>query len=434
MAGPLTWFPGPPLDWSLSGAATTAVPGLGNVLIGGDFSSYPERLAAGNAYWTPLPAISSVRIAAGAVANGDLILVYGGTDGKGSTSTLLGYSPSGDTPQPFPAMSVQRSYLGYAPDHNGNAYAIGGLDGTGQALSSAERFNPDTGTWSSIASLPTARYDFPAVFDGADSIYVFGGYASTTSGTESASVLRYSVRRNTWTNVASLPVPVTGSAAAFGPDGKIYVVGGVSGGVTTNVVQVYDPAAKTWAIAPPLPEGLSAAAMGVDSLSRLILMGGLDATGNDVNHVWRSQLLGAPDSPPVLTAYPGTNASYLAPYSSSITATGNPQPVYLLIQGPTNMMVDYLTGAIAWTPQGLDQIGAIPVTIQATNYAGFTDWSFTITVPNPPPTLPANFHVVEATEYSVTLAWDPESPVVGPVTYGVYIPHPWHDPKGAGAA
>ena len=102
LAGPLTWFPGPPLDWSLSGAATTAVPGLGNVLIGGDFSSYPERLAAGNAYWTPLPAISSVRIAAGAVANGDLILVYGGTDGKGSTSTLLGYSPSGTRPSLFP--------------------------------------------------------------------------------------------------------------------------------------------------------------------------------------------------------------------------------------------------------------------------------------------------------------------------------------------
>ena len=285
----------------------------------------------------------------------------------------------------------------------------------------------------SIASLPTARYDFPAVFDGADSIYVFGGYASTNSGTESASVLRYSVRRNTWTNVASLPVPVTGSAAAFGPDGKIYVVGGVSGGVTTNVVQVYDPAAKTWAIAPPLPEGLSAAAMGVDSLSRLILMGGLDATGNDVNHVWRSQLLGAPDSPPVLTGLSGHQR--LLSGSLQFLHHCHRQPAARATcssSGPTNMMVDYLTGAIAWTPQGLDQIGAIPVTIQATNYAGFTDWSFTITVPNPPPTLPANFHVVEATEYSVTLAWDPESPVVGPVTYGVYIPHPWHDPKGSG--
>jgi len=34
-AAPLTWFPGPSLYEPVSGAATTVVPGFGNVVIGG---------------------------------------------------------------------------------------------------------------------------------------------------------------------------------------------------------------------------------------------------------------------------------------------------------------------------------------------------------------------------------------------------------------
>lgn len=422
-ASPLTWFPGPPLYWPVSGAATVVVPGVGNVLLGGDSGAYPISLAVTNANWAPLPALGSVVIAGGAVNSGDFIIVYGGTDGTASTSAVVGYSPSGDTPQTYSPMSVPRSYLGYAPDGSGNAYAIGGLDDTGQPLASAEAFNTDLSTWSPIASLPAPRFNFPAVFDGASSIYIFGGYNDTISGIESASVLRYSISGNTWTNVALLPVPVAGSAAALGPDGKIYVAGGRSGGAAINVVQVYDPAANAWAIGAPLPQGVSAAAMGVDSLGRLLLMGGSDSNTNDVNLVWHSQELGSPDTPPVFTSYPATNATYSGSYRSSITATGNPQPVYLLISGPTNMAVDYFTGAVTWTPQGLNEIGAIPVTIRATNYAGSVDWNFTITVPYPRPAVPTNIYVLSATEYSVTLAWDAENPIYGPVTFGVYIPH-----------
>jgi hypothetical protein len=150
-AAPLTWFPGPSLDTPASGAATTIAGSLGNLVIGGtsyfSFESYPESLVATNIYWTPLPPIYSVRIAPGAVANGGIIVVYGGTDGTNSTSTVVGYSPSGDTPLELASMSVARSYLAYAPDGNGRAYAIGGLDDAGQPLFSAERYDPDADSW-----------------------------------------------------------------------------------------------------------------------------------------------------------------------------------------------------------------------------------------------------------------------------------------------
>ena len=147
--------------------------------------------------------------------------------------------------------------------------------------------------------------------------------------------------------MAPMPVADAGSAAALGADGKIYVVGGTSGGVTTDVVQVYNPAANSWTISTPLPEALSASAMGVDSLGRLMVMGGMDTNGNDVGDVWRSQQLGVPDSAAGAHAISRhATATYQAPYTSTITATGNPQPVYLLVSGPAGMTVDYFSGAI----------------------------------------------------------------------------------------
>jgi hypothetical protein len=432
-AAPLTWFPGPPLNTPVSGAATTVASDGSNLLIGGDgyYYSLPQSLAATNLYWTYLPTLPSVRIAPGAVGNGDPITLYGGSDGTNATDTVIGYSPSGDGTLSLASMSVARAYLGYAPDAGGNAYAIGGLDDNGQPLSTAEYYSQDSTNWSPIASLPTALYDFPAVFDGTSHIYAFGGRTNTTTGTETATVLRYSVSANTWTAMAPMPIAVAGSAAALGADGKIHVVGGVSGGVTINAVQVYDPAANAWVISTPLPEGLSASAMGVDSLGRLIVMGGMDTNGNDVSDVWRSQQLGVPDSAPIFTQYPGTNGTYQIAYTSSISASGNPQPTYLVVSGPAGLLVDTYSGAITWTPQG-NQVGSNAVTIRATNYAGFADWSFTIVVPYPRPTTPTNLTEVSATDNSVTFSWEPESPAFGPVTYSVFIPHPYHSPRGSG--
>jgi kelch-like protein 2/3 len=199
------------LDAPLSGAATTLFAGGANLLIGGDSSyvlqSYPQSLAATNIYWTYLTPMYGVRIAPGAVASGGMIIVYGGSDGTNSLSSVIGYSPSGDGALTLASMSVARSDLGYAPDRNGYAYAIGGVDDSGQPLSSAERYNPDSDTWAAIASLPTALYHFPAVFDGTSYIYAFGGRTSPASGTETATVLRYSVNANTWAAMAPMAHP-----------------------------------------------------------------------------------------------------------------------------------------------------------------------------------------------------------------------------------
>jgi hypothetical protein len=423
----------------MSGAATVMSGGR-NVISGGDAFlgyfypvSYPATLTASNTAWTVLSPFDSLNIAPGAVLSDGNLVIYGGSDGTTSQNVVINYNISGDTVPTLPSMNVARSYLGSAPDRNGYAYAFGGLDADGNPLASVERINPAStnATWTYVASLPTPLYNFPAVFYRTNNyIYIFGGRTNVTDGSEVATVRRYSSSANTWSNMASMPIPVAASAATVGSDGKIYVVGGVSGGATTDAVQVYDAIANSWSLSTPLPEPLSLAAVGVDSLGRL---GGQDQNGNDVSDVWRSQQFSLPDTVPVFTSYPATNATNLVRYASSITAAGNPPATYILLNGPTGMAVDYYGGQITWTPQ-LDQIGSNAVTIRASNYAGYADWSFNIVVPYPPPPLVSNLTVASVTENSVTLTWDPEDPLYGPMIYRAYLKHVAHSPKGSGVS
>ena len=209
--------------------------------------------------------------------------------------------------------------------------AFGGLDANNNRWHPPSVTIPPTTRGAAVASLPAARYDFPAVFNRTNCIYIFGGISDATAGTEIASVLRYSVSGNSWSNMAPMPVAWPAARWPSGRMEKIYVMGGTSGGVATALVQVYDPTANSWTLSTPLPEALSLATAGVDSLGRLIVFGGMDINGNDVSDVWRSQLLTSPDSAPVFVTYPDTTgAAYQVPYVSSITATGNPQPTYVL--------------------------------------------------------------------------------------------------------
>jgi len=426
---PLTWFPGPALNSPTSQAAAAVRSDKGNVLLGGD-SWYPEELQATNAWWLYLPTFWGTRYAPGAAANGGLITIFGGSDGSNALDTTIGYDPAGDSPLTLASMSVPRSDFGYASNGGGLAYAIGGVDDFGNALSTAERYDADADRWNAVAPMPVARFHFSAVFDKAGHIFIFGGLTNAAAGTETASALRYSVSGNSWSAMAPMPIPTSGSCAALGADGKIYVVGGAVGGAPTNATQIYNPIANTWTLSTPLPEALTSACMGVDSLGRLLFIGGIDTNGLDSADVWRSQQLGAPDSIPTFTQLPASNADYNVPFSSAISASGNPQPTYVKVDGPAALNVDLYSGAITWLPGAAD-IGTNWVTLRATNYAGSIDWTFDIIVNPPPPSIPTNVTQIGADDDSVTLSWAPEDPLVGAVAYNVYEWHVVIQPKGS---
>jgi hypothetical protein len=146
---------------------------------------------------------------------------------------------------PLPARSE-----GAAATQGGDLYAVGGR-GLGP-LADLDRYTVDTDTWVSLANMPTPRRGLGAAVVG-DALFAIGGSTGTTpcSGTPLATVERYDIETNTWTTVASLPSPRS-DLAAVAHGGKIFVFGGCRGSLSavTGEVDVYDVSSDTWSTAP----------------------------------------------------------------------------------------------------------------------------------------------------------------------------------------
>jgi hypothetical protein len=61
---------------------------------------------------------------------------------------------------------------------------------------------------------------FGAVFDGRNTIYIFGGRTNVTAGNETSTVLGYTISGDAWSTLTPMPVATAGSAAIKGADGK----------------------------------------------------------------------------------------------------------------------------------------------------------------------------------------------------------------------
>jgi len=199
---------------------------------------------------------------------------------------------------------------------------------TATVTMTANTLSWDTGTTALPRSLSR-----PAAVVGLDGrIYVFGGAAN---GTESATTYIYDPLANVWSTGAPMPTAREGARAATLPDGRIAVLGGGSlcgtslcdHGVVYDRIEVYDPAANswatlphmltpryrpavallggqlyaiggsdgasvlaiaeslnlttdTWSVAPSLPHPVQAAAATVDTLGHIDVAGGADNSGN----------------------------------------------------------------------------------------------------------------------------------------------------------
>jgi hypothetical protein len=84
---------------------------------------------------------------------------------------------------------------------------------------------------------------------------------------------------------------------------------------------------------------------------------------------------------PQITSGPVQTVVVGQAYLYDAHATGYPQPTYQLVSGPASLIVNDTTGVVSWTPTAS---GDFTVTIRATNTAGSTTQTFTITVGSAP--------------------------------------------------
>ncbi|HUR49371.1 MAG TPA: kelch repeat-containing protein, partial [Acidimicrobiales bacterium] len=197
------------------------------------------------------------------------------------TTTTTAAPPLEPEWQFAPSMATARQYLSTATGADGRIYALGGSNDEGDALGSAETFDSCKQTWSSLPPMPVPRTEFAAARGPNGRIYVIGG-RDARFGTPLATVDAYDPVANTWSSVASLALPRGDLAAATGADGRIYAIGGVVGpqpGFTVSNVEAYDTVTNSWSPAAPLsyPRSHHGAVSGPDG--RLYVFGGLGPLG-----------------------------------------------------------------------------------------------------------------------------------------------------------
>jgi hypothetical protein len=129
---------------------------------------------------------------------------------------------------------------------SGKALAIGGVDGSGNILSSAEVFSSSNGKWKLTGSMAAARELFPAVVFKNHKVLVSGGLSTGSAVLAGAELFSTT---GTWKAAGSLSVPRFGHTATLLSNGKVLVTGGCTASdcsTNTAVSELYDPKSNSW--------------------------------------------------------------------------------------------------------------------------------------------------------------------------------------------
>ena len=220
---------------------------------------------------------SSVR---GAAVDGK-IYVFGGWNqnkvrGIKQKKIVEVYDPETDTWERKRDMTSFRSFGAAVVD--GKVYAVGGsifneFQRKWEATDIVEVYDPATDRWKKIGKMPAQpkRESFSTAVAN-DNIYVIGGkdrdLARLGNQMYLASIEEYNPRTNLWRKVTDMPFLKLAYATASAGN-QIYLIGGY--GLDDKArgqlasVDVYDPVARRWDVAPPMLQSKTTTAVVVDS-------------------------------------------------------------------------------------------------------------------------------------------------------------------------
>lgn len=153
--------------------------------------------------------------------------------------------------------------------HAGRVWLAGGLSPFGEALTDVEIFDPASGEWSDGPALPAAVHHAALVSDG-ERLLLIGGYLGAAFNRPTEIVLVLADGDERWQPGPSLPEPRAAGAAAW--DGtRVVYAGGVGDGIEADV---YALAGDAWEPIGAMREAREHLAAASDVEGRVWLMGG----------------------------------------------------------------------------------------------------------------------------------------------------------------
>lgn len=210
--------------------------------------------------WTPARPMHTARgfFTATKLLNGD-VLVAGGYDSSANPPNFPDaeiYNPQTGLWTPISPMNSARAAAIALRLEDGRVMVIGGFDENFNVLASAEIYDPSTNTWSFTAPMNDARVeDFPAVLLPGSKVLVAGGTGSD-GVTSLTSAEIYDEAANTWTKTGSMNVGRGEFVNALLNDGRLLVAGGIATeGTPIASAEIYDPATGTWTLTGSMSTG-----------------------------------------------------------------------------------------------------------------------------------------------------------------------------------
>ncbi|ATB42631.1 hypothetical protein CYFUS_008110 [Cystobacter fuscus] len=225
----------------------------GRVLAAGGFNSTAELYDPYTKTWSPTGSTQSAHRGHTATRLRDgRVLMAGGTGSTSKPSAEL-YVPASGRWLATGALTERRFYHAAVLLNDGRVLVAGGFgsESRGPALSSAELYDPATGVWSATGSLAQARgfHTMTLLPDG--KVLVTGGSEQPDDNVEDDALLSsaelYDPATGTWTSAGSLSTGRAWHSATLLPNGRVLVVGGAGIDIALSAsAELYDPATRAW--------------------------------------------------------------------------------------------------------------------------------------------------------------------------------------------
>jgi hypothetical protein len=239
--------------WTVTGSMNTAryrttanVLPDGEVLVigGGVSDTSAELYNPATGAWSPTGSMNTSRFSQTAtlLRDGNVLVTGGGATATGSAEL---YSPATGKWTLTGNLNTNRYGATATLLNNGEVLVAGGNaeNGTYDALTSAELYNPATGTWSPTGSMSTPRESQTATLLANGDVLVAGGLTSTAEPVASAEL--YNPATGKWAPTGTMSVARQFGNATLLPDGDVLATAGIEG-ETGPFAELYNPAAGRW--------------------------------------------------------------------------------------------------------------------------------------------------------------------------------------------
>lgn len=214
-------------------------------------------------------------------ADGRIYAIGGESKHNQTVKTVEVYDTRADSWSRGPSLRIARRGPGVALGLDGRLYAIGGYGAlrggprTADTVVTAEAYDPSTRRWEEVAPIKAPAYNEIGAATGSDGrIYALSSVASGVIS-DANCFQAYDPSTDAWTALTGPDAnyPEWGPTVVAGRDGRIYATGDIRGG--SLVVHAYDPHTDVWqqVSSPNLPRSGFGAALGPDG--RIYLAGGV---------------------------------------------------------------------------------------------------------------------------------------------------------------